>query len=934
MILFRKFSLVLVALILLSFNINAEVLSIDANNLKQNIISGHLKMGNPGPVGKEISVNNKYISIGGKPVIPVMGEMHFSRCPKKQWEDRILKMKANGINIIATYVFWIHHEETEGIFDWSGNNDFRAFIELCQQHGLYVYPRLGPWCHGEVRNGGTPDWIFTKSGLVDRSNNEKYQFYADRLYAEIAKQMSGLYYKDGGPIIGVQLENEYRRGPGGNAHILWLKKTALKYGIDVPLYTVTGWGNASVPQDEVIPLFGGYPEEPWVTNLIPAKENLNFCFDAPLNDEGIGADVAAKEKGKFTDYSRYPYLTCEIGLGNQISYHRRPVLNEIDGAAMTYAKIGSGSNLPGYYVFTGGQNPIGKYTSLEENQDETGYWNQYCDISYDFQAAIRETGELAGSYHQIKKLHYFLNEFGDRLAPMTPVIPSNQNSTKDLQWAIRSDGESGFVFGLNYYRNFKKPLQKGVQFEVSLEKEKILFPAKPVEVIDSCMFIWPFNMDLGGVNLKYATAQPLCMINDKGVEKWFFLKTMNVQPEICLDADGIINVKSNGKPLYTKGNRFLITGINAGSNNKIDIRTSKGKNLRIIVLDETEADNVWLFNDNGKKNLFISKACLYMNKKDLIILNKEPETRITVLSGNTPVNLKKDSQKVSKDGNIYLISRAISNNLPVPEIQKKSVFENVSWFKTSVGDVSKTKELYHNLFSRAFEINSLSEIKSARLYLYSDGECKLRFNNKWLNQEIKSKSLNVIDVTGYLSIGKNVILADFPFAMGENAFAAKLVIDYFNTGRTIVSTDSLWYNAQSYTLPVNSKMVERGSKPQLINPVKVDYETNSWNISIDGKNLKHLNNAYLHIDYTADMGQCRLGEDLVSDNYFNGTSWSIQLAKTGGIPETNKLEIELEPFKTGYKVLLDVPLKESDLNKVIIKKVSLIPEYKFELGIR
>lgn len=503
--LFRKISLILTAILLFSATINADVLRVDAKNLKQNIISGHLKMGNPGPEGKEITVNNKYISIGGKPVIPVMGEMHFSRCPKGQWEDRILKMKANGINIIATYVFWIHHEETEGVFDWSGNNDLRSFIKLCHKHGLFVYPRLGPWCHGEVRNGGTPDWIFTKKGLVDRSNNEKYQFYADRLYSEIAKQMSGLYYKDGGPVIGVQLENEYRRGPGGNAHILWLKKTANKYGIDVPLYTVTGWGNASVPQDEVIPLFGGYPEEPWVTNLIPAKENLNFCFDAPLNDEGIGADVAAKEKGKFTDYSRYPYLTCEIGLGNQISYHRRPIINDIDGAAMTYAKIGSGSNLPGYYVFTGGQNPKGKYTSLEENQDETGYWNQYCDISYDFQAPIRETGELAGSYHQIKKLHYFLNEFGDRLATMTPVIPSNQKSTENLQWAIRSDGESGFVFGLNYYRNFKKPLQRGVQFEVSLEKEKISFPSKPVEIVDSCMFIWPFNIALERINEATAT---------------------------------------------------------------------------------------------------------------------------------------------------------------------------------------------------------------------------------------------------------------------------------------------------------------------------------------------------------------------------------------------------------------------------------------------
>jgi hypothetical protein len=918
---------------LFSVSINADVYRVDVKNLNQNIMSGHLKMGNPGPDGKEISVNNKYLSIGGKPFIPVMGEMHFSRCDREQWEDRILKMKANGINIIATYVFWIHHEETEGIFDWTGNNDFRAFVKLCHQHNLFVYPRLGPWCHGEVRNGGTPDWIFTKKGIVDRSNNEKYQFYADRLYSEIAKQMSGLYYKDGGPIIGVQLENEYRRGPGGNAHILWLKQTAKKYGIDVPLYTVTGWGNASVPQDEVIPLFGGYPEEPWVTNLIPAKENINFCFDAPLNDEGIGADVAAKEKGKFTDYSRYPYLTCEIGLGNQISYHRRPILNEEDGAAMTYAKIGSGSNLPGYYVFTGGFNPIGKYTSLEENQDETGYWNQYCDISYDFQAPIRETGELAGSYHQIKKLHYFLNEFGDRLAPMVPVIPINQKSTEDLQWAIRSDGESGFVFGLNYYRNYKKPLQKDVQFEISLENEKILFPAKPVEIADSSMFIWPFNIKMGSINLKYATAQPLCTFNENNIEKWFFIKTKNVQPEFCIDAKDIIQVKSNGKPLKSVGNSFFITGFNAGSNNKIDIRTSKGKSLRLIVLDETEADKVWFFNENGSKYLFISEACLYLNNKALNILTNKPETKITSLSDVTPLSINKDNQKVVRKGNTFLVSAA-DNKLAVPEIQKESVFENTSWFKTSVGGVSKNKELYHNLFSRKFDLKSLSEIKSARLYIYTDGECRLRLNNKWLNQDINSRSLNVIDVTGYLSNGKNIILADFPFSNGDDAFAARIVIDYFNTVRTVVKTDSLWRNAQSYTLPVNGKNVEKGTMPLLVNPKKVDYETNSWNIMVDGKNLNRLNNAYLHIDYVADEAQCRNGEAMVSDNYYNGTPWSIQLAKAGSVPEINKFNIELKPLKTGYKVLFDVPINDADLNKAILKKVSLVPEYKFEIKLR
>jgi beta-galactosidase GanA len=71
-------------------------------------------------------------------------------------------MKAGGIDIVATYVFWIHHEETEGEWNWSGERDLRRFVETAKDVGLHVIVRCGPWCHGEVRNGGLPDWIVAR----------------------------------------------------------------------------------------------------------------------------------------------------------------------------------------------------------------------------------------------------------------------------------------------------------------------------------------------------------------------------------------------------------------------------------------------------------------------------------------------------------------------------------------------------------------------------------------------------------------------------------------------------------------------------------------------------------------------------------------------------------------------------------------------------
>lgn len=102
-----------------------------------------------------------------KPHIPVVGEFHFSRFAYLQWEEELLKMKAGGVSIVASYVFWNFHEEQEGEFIWSGNLNLRHFVDLCGKHELPLIVRIGPFCHGEVRNGGCRigySVILSKSG--------------------------------------------------------------------------------------------------------------------------------------------------------------------------------------------------------------------------------------------------------------------------------------------------------------------------------------------------------------------------------------------------------------------------------------------------------------------------------------------------------------------------------------------------------------------------------------------------------------------------------------------------------------------------------------------------------------------------------------------------------------------------------------------------
>ncbi len=99
----------------------------------------HFKQGaNIDPEGRKLGLNNYYLHYDDKPILPVMGEIHYTRYPR---EESLLKIKASGINIIALYCFWLHHEEEEGNIRFDDNRDVRGFIELCAKHGLWAFPR-------------------------------------------------------------------------------------------------------------------------------------------------------------------------------------------------------------------------------------------------------------------------------------------------------------------------------------------------------------------------------------------------------------------------------------------------------------------------------------------------------------------------------------------------------------------------------------------------------------------------------------------------------------------------------------------------------------------------------------------------------------------------------------------------------------------------
>lgn len=504
------------------------------------ILRNHLNLGGANPDGERIDVNSLYFERGSVPWLPVMGEYHFSRAGRGEWYEELCKMKAGGIDTVSTYLFWIYHEEEEGVYDFSGDLDIRFFIQQCARAGLDVVIRVGPWAHGECRNGGFPDWLLEKPFKL-RENNEDYLAFVRRWYSRIYEEVKGLFYKDGGNIIAVQLENEFTDSA---EHLAMLKDIAIECGLIAPLYTVTGWNSAKgarIPTEEVVPVFGGYCEAPWTEHTRALGPSSHYFFNRMRNDSAIGADLIQAEEadGWQLPYERYPFATCELGGGIQVTHHRRPIIKPMDIYALSLVKIGCGNNLVGYYMYHGGTNKIGKKSTFNESR-ATGYPNDYPTLSYDFQAPLSEYGEARGQYGMLNMLHMFVHDFGKEIAPMEAVdaeytVPSDD--TTSLRYGMRTDGEKGFVF-VNHYQRLTElcDIERAV-----IDTGEVKFP--PIDVKGGISFFMPFNMRMGKNILKYATAQPLCRVGDD----FFFAAIDGIQPryafsdgkEFCGD-DGIV----------------------------------------------------------------------------------------------------------------------------------------------------------------------------------------------------------------------------------------------------------------------------------------------------------------------------------------------------------------------------------------------------------
>lgn len=184
-----------------------------------------------------LRIEGNEFRLGGEPFRIISGGLHYFRVHPDQWQDRLRKARLLGLNTVDTYVPWNLHQPRPDTFRTDGGLDLPAFLALAQAEGLHVLLRPGPYICAEWEGGGLPSWLLATPGIRLRTTDPRYQAavdgYLDRLLPLVTPHLA----TNGGPVLAVQVENEYGAYGQDPAHLTHLEARLRQGGVDVPLFT-------------------------------------------------------------------------------------------------------------------------------------------------------------------------------------------------------------------------------------------------------------------------------------------------------------------------------------------------------------------------------------------------------------------------------------------------------------------------------------------------------------------------------------------------------------------------------------------------------------------------------------------------------------------------------------------------------------------------
>lgn len=317
-----------------------------------------------------LEIKNGSFYINGEKTSIYSGAIHYFRVPAEYWEDRLLKLRAAGLNTVETYVPWNLHEPHEGEYDFSGMLDIEKFITTAKKLGLYVIVRPGPYICAEWDFGGFPAWLLKYDGMHLRAYDKKYLSFVERYFKELFKHLTPHLSTNGGNIIAMQVENEYGSFGRDRKYLYYLRDMMVNLGADVLLFTSDGetrsfFSGGGIPEGLMVANFGNYNDERFddLKALQPDKPLMcgeHWC-------------------GWFDQWGKPHHTDAPETLGKSIDGFFK------ENASFNLYMFHGGTN----FGFTAGANYYDKYTPT-------------C-TSYDYGAPLSENGAYTKKYHILRE---------------------------------------------------------------------------------------------------------------------------------------------------------------------------------------------------------------------------------------------------------------------------------------------------------------------------------------------------------------------------------------------------------------------------------------------------------------------------------------------------------------------------------------------------
>lgn len=414
---------------------------------------------------KSFQIKNGKFYLDGKESLLLAGEMHPARIPRAYWKQRIDMAKAMGMNAIAIYVFWNYQEPEPGVYDWSGRHDIADFVRLCGKEGMKVLLRPGPYCCAEWEFGGFPYWLLNIPNLTLRTDNAAYLKQTGIYLDALGKQLAPLQATHGGPIVMVQVENEYGSYGKSKTYMEAIKKQLIHAGFDVPFFQADG---------------GSQLANDYIPGLV-----------AGVNGAG-GADMK-ETTDKYTPGG--PYICTEFYPGWLDHWGENFV--HTSGGIKDYRDLLSNGISVSMYMIHGGTN-----FAFYNGSNWDGHL-QPSITSYDYDAPISEAGHPTKKFYEYRQIVEDVT--GKKLPPVPPVpavqtvpefkltqagsylhaIPKNQVGLYNTPPSFESIGQA---YGYVLYRH---QLTSAVDTEVKLPNLRdfavVMLDGKTIAVLDSRM---------------------------------------------------------------------------------------------------------------------------------------------------------------------------------------------------------------------------------------------------------------------------------------------------------------------------------------------------------------------------------------------------------------------------------------------------------------